>query len=152
MGKLTLTSPVFKNNGDMPKKYTCQDEEINPPLEISGVPKKTKSLALIMTDPDTPIKLSVTHWVICHLDPKTKKIEEGSKLEDATVGRNLMRRNKYLGPCPPWGKHRYIFQLFALDAKLPVNTKTTKRQLLKAMEGHIIEQTELIGLYEKIKE
>ncbi|MFW9924493.1 MAG: YbhB/YbcL family Raf kinase inhibitor-like protein [Candidatus Thorarchaeota archaeon] len=152
MGKLTLSSPAFKHNSSMPKKYTCQGENINPPLEISGVPKEAKSLALIMTDPDTPIKMTVTHWVICHLDPKTKKIEEGSKLENAIIGKNMMRRNAYMGPCPPWGTHRYILQLFALNEQLPLNSNSTKKQVLKAMKDHIIEQTELIGLYSKEKQ
>ncbi|MBN1330253.1 MAG: YbhB/YbcL family Raf kinase inhibitor-like protein [Candidatus Heimdallarchaeota archaeon] len=152
MGKLELTSPAFKHNTLMPSKYTCQGEEINPPLKINGVPKGTKSLALIMEDPDVPIpKVVVTHWIICHLDPKVKAIEEGSKLEDAIIGKNLMRKNKYLGPCPPWGTHRYIFTLFALDEKLPFTTRSAKKDLLKKIKGHIIEQTELIGLYSKKK-
>ncbi|NHJ87700.1 MAG: YbhB/YbcL family Raf kinase inhibitor-like protein [Asgard group archaeon] len=152
MSKLELTSPAFKHKTQMPKKYTCQGEEINPPLEIHGVPKNTKSLVLIMEDPDAPIPgVVVTHWIICHLDPKTKKIEEGSKLDNAIIGKNLMRQNKYMGPCPPWGTHRYIFTLFALDEKLPLTTKSRKKDVLKAIKGHIIEQTELIGLYCKKK-
>lgn len=151
MGKLKLTSPVFKHNTLIPKKYTCQGENINPPLEISGVPKEAKSLVLIMIDPDTPIKMTVTHWVICHLDPKTKKIEEGSKLENAIVGKNMMRRNIYMGPCPPWGTHRYIFQLFALNQRLPLTSNSGKKQILNAMKNNILEQTELIGLYSKEK-
>ncbi|HUT82891.1 MAG TPA: YbhB/YbcL family Raf kinase inhibitor-like protein [Candidatus Bathyarchaeia archaeon] len=152
MGKLELTSPAFKHNTLMPSKYTCQGEEINPPLKIDGVPKSAKSLILIMEDPDAPIpKVVVTHWVICHLDPKTKVIEEGSKLNDAIVGKNLMRQNKYLGPCPPWGTHRYIFTLYALDEKLPLTVRSKKKDVLKAIKEHIIEQTELIGLYSKKK-
>jgi hypothetical protein len=149
MGKLKLSSPAFEHNELIPKKYSCQGEEIHPPLEISGVPKKTESLVLIMTDPDVPLGFTVTHWVICHLDPKTKTIKEGKVPEKALVGRNSMRKNKYMGPCPPWGKHRYIFRLYALDKKLPLTTKSTKKRVLKAMKNHIIDQTELIGLYKK---
>ncbi len=153
MGKLKLTSPAFKNNGDMPKKHTCQGDEISPPLKISGVPKNAVSLVLIMTDPDVPIpKMVFAHWVICHMDPKTKRIKEGSSLENAIVGRNGAFQNKYMGPCPPWGKHRYVFKLYALDEKLPLDRKSRKTKVLKLMKGHIIEETELIGLYEKIKD
>lgn len=153
LGKLKLTSPAFKHNGDIPKKYTCQGEETSPPLKISGVPNNAVSLVLIMTDPDVPIpKMIFPHWVICHLDPDTKTIAEGSKLENAIVGRNGVLQNKYIGPCPPWGKHRYIFNLYALDEKLPLDRKSGRKKVLKLMKGHIIEETELIGLYEKIKE
>ena len=149
MGKLTITSPIFKNNDYMPKKYSCQGEEINPPLKIENVPKNTKSLALIMTDPDTPIKITFTHWIICDLDPKTTNIEENDSLENAIIGKNSIRKNKYLGPCPPWGTHRYIFKLYALNEKIPVSKKITKRKLLKLMKDHIIAEAELIGLYKK---
>ncbi|MBD3190805.1 MAG: YbhB/YbcL family Raf kinase inhibitor-like protein [Candidatus Heimdallarchaeota archaeon] len=153
MGKLTLTSPAFEDMGFIPEKYTCKGEEINPPLEISGVPQNAKSLVLIMEDPDIPLIFfflsSAIHWVICHLDPNTKKIEEGSTLDDAIVGKNTMRQNKYMAPCPPWGTHRYIFKLFALDEKLSLTSKSRKKHVMKAMEGHILDQTELIGLYGK---
>ncbi|NHJ31879.1 MAG: YbhB/YbcL family Raf kinase inhibitor-like protein [Asgard group archaeon] len=153
MGKLKLTSPAFKHNSDMPKQYTCQGENISPPLKISGVPNNAVSLVLIMTDPDVPIpKLIFPHWVICHMDPDTKAIEEGSKLENAVVGRNGAFQNKYMGPCPPWGKHRYIFKLYALDEKLSLDRKSGRKKVLKVMRDHIIEEAELIGLYEKIKE
>ena len=153
MGKLKLTSPAFKHNGDMPKNYTCQGKNISPPLKISGVPNNAVSLVLIMTDPDVPIpKMIFTHWVICHMDPDTKTIVEGSKLENAIVGRNGAFQNKYMGPCPPWGKHRYIFKLYALDEKLPLDRKSGKKKVIKLMKNHVIEETDLIGLYEKIKE
>ncbi|NHJ05768.1 MAG: YbhB/YbcL family Raf kinase inhibitor-like protein [Candidatus Heimdallarchaeota archaeon] len=148
---MSLTSSAFKHNEKMPKKYSCQGEEVNPPLEISGIPKGAKSLVLLMEDPDTPIKVTFTHWVICHLEPNVKKIKENDSLENAIVGRNSLGQNKYLGPCPPWGKHRYIFKLFAVDEKLPLTAKSKKRNVLKSMKGHIIEQAELIGLYEREK-
>lgn len=152
MGKMTLTSPQFEDMGFIPKKYTCKGEEIHPPLEISHVPRKAKSLVLIMEDPDTPFILpTITHWIVCHLEPKTKAIEEGKLPDKTLVGKNSFRQNKYLGPCPPWGTHRYIFSLYALDEKLPFSTKSGKKAILKAIQGHIIEKAELIGLFGKEK-
>jgi Raf kinase inhibitor-like YbhB/YbcL family protein len=150
MVELSLKSLVFEHMEDIPSKYTCQGENINPPLSISNVPKNTKSLALIMEDPDAP-GMTVTHWVICHLDPTTTEIPEGGKLESAIVGKNMRGKNKYMGPCPPFGKHRYVFKLFALDEQLELDSKSKKRHLLKKMQDHIIEETQLIGMYQKIK-
>ena len=150
--KLSLSSPAFKHNEDMPAKYTCQGENIHPPLKIKGVPKKAKSLVLIMVDPDTPIKLTFTHWVVINIDPKTKVIKENDPFEKAIVCRNGAFQNKYMGPCPPWGKHRYIFTLYALDEELLLTRTSGKRKVLKAMKDHIIDQTELIGLYERTKQ
>jgi Raf kinase inhibitor-like YbhB/YbcL family protein len=151
MAPLELTSSAFGHYKDMPIKYTCQDEEISPPLEINGVPENAKSLVIIMEDPDTPIRITVTHWVVFNIDPKTTHIEEGQVPKGAIVGKNLMQKNKYLGPCPPWGRHRYIFTLYALDIKLSLGPKNRKKAVLKAMEGHVLEKTELIGLYERQK-
>lgn len=148
MGELTLTSPAFNHMGEIPRKYTCQGEEINPPLRISGVSQEAKSLVLIMEDPDAPI-VTVTHWLICHLDPETTEIPEDCSLDGVIVGKNMMRKNKYMGPCPPRGKHRYFFKLYAVDEILPLDSKSRKKNVIKAMEGHIIEQTELIGTYIK---
>jgi Raf kinase inhibitor-like YbhB/YbcL family protein len=148
MGELSLTSPAFNHMGEIPKKYTCQGENINPPLRISGVSQEAKSLVLIMEDPDAPIG-TVTHWIICHLDPKITEIPEESRLDGAIVGKNMMRKNKYMGPCPPKGKHRYFFKLFVVDDKLPLDSKSHKKKVLKAMESHVIQQTELIGTYIK---
>lgn len=153
MRKLTLSSPAFEDNELMPKKYSCQGEEINPPLEITGVPKNTKSLTLLMEDPDIPFFLffmsPFTHWLLCHLEPETTTIKEGNVPDNTIVGKNSMRQNTYIGPCPPWGTHRYIFHLYALDEKLPVTVKHRKKHVLKAMKGHIIEETTLVGLYSK---
>lgn len=150
MVEMSLTSPVFVHLGDIPQKYTCQGENISPPLLISNIPENTKSLVMIVEDPDAP-GITVTHWVICHLEPSTTEIPEGGNIKDAIIGKNMMGKNIYMGPCPPFGKHRYYFKLLALDEKLDLNEKTRKKQLLKASKGHVIEQTELIGLYKKTK-
>jgi Raf kinase inhibitor-like YbhB/YbcL family protein len=150
MVNLFLKSPVFEHMGDIPRKYTCQGENVSPPLSISNVPENTKSLALIVEDPDAP-GITVTQWVICHLDPRTTEIPEGGKLENTIIGKNMRGKNEYMGPCPPFGKHRYIFKLFALDEQLDLDSKSKKKHLLKQMQGHIIEETQLIGVYQKIK-
>ena len=152
MGTLTLKSPVFDNMGEIPSYYTCQGDEISPPLIISGVPPESKSLALIMEDIDPPIGGTITHWVICHLNPNTKEIPEGSSLEDAVVGKRMFGKHEYMGPCHPKGMHRYVFKLYALDEKLPLDSKSNKKKVLKAIQGHIIEQAELTGTYKKKKE
>ncbi len=151
MGELSLTSPKFKHMGVIPKKYTCQGEEVNPPLQISGVPQDAKSLALIVIDPDAPMGIMVTHWVIFNLNPTTTEISEGSSIEEGMVGKNMRGKNKYMGPCPPRGTHRYIFKLYALDTLLNLDSKNRKKKVIKAMNGHIIEKTELIGTYSKQK-
>ena len=104
-----------------------------------------------MEDIDPPIGSVITHWVICHLDPNTKEIPEGASLENAIVGKRMMGKREYMGPCPPKGKHRYVFKLYALDEKLPLDSNSRRRDALKAIEGHIIEKTELIGTYIKYK-
>jgi Raf kinase inhibitor-like YbhB/YbcL family protein len=147
MGNLALKSSAFNHMGEIPSKYTCQGENISPPLEISGVPQNTKSLVLLMEDIDPPIGRVITHWVICHLSSHTNIIPEGSDLADAVVGKNMRGKNKYMGPCPPKGKHRYLFKLFALDAKLALDSKCKKKKVLNAIEGHVIEETKLTGSY-----
>lgn len=151
MGDLSLTSPKFKHMGAIPKKYTCQGEEVSPPLQISGVPQDAKSLALIVIDPDAPMGITVTHWVIFNLNPTITEISEGSSIEEGIVGKNMRGKNKYMGPCPPRGTHRYIFKLYALDTLLNLDSKNRKKKVIKAMNGHIIEKAELIGTYSKQK-
>jgi len=151
MVELSLKSPTFTHMGEIPSKYTCEGENINPPLEISGVPQNAKSLVLIMEDIDPPIGGTITHWVICHMDPKTNKILEGDSLENAIVGKRMLGKHMYMGPCPPKGQHRYVFKLFCLDEKLPLDSNSNKKKVLQEIEGHIIEQTKLIGVYQKKK-
>ena len=154
---LSLTSPVFTNNGAIPKIYTCQGKDISPALAWSGLPNGTKSVALIVDDPDAPDpaapKRVWVHWVVYNIPPDAtglKEAVEGSKLPNgAREGKNDWDRIGYGGPCPPIGRHRYFHKLYALDIVLPDLKQPTKADLLKAMEGHVLEEAELIGTYQK---
>lgn len=148
MTGLKISSPVFENNGYIPQKYTCDGMDINPPLLIENVSEKAKSLALIIDDPDAPVGIWV-HWVLWNIDPKTKEIKEDSVPKGASQGLNDFRKHDYGGPCPPSGTHRYFFKLYALDTTLNLSSNAKKADLEKAMKGHIIEQTQIIGLYKR---
>ena len=142
---MKLTSTDFSNNQPMPKKFTCEGEDINPGLIIEGAPLNTKSLALIMDDPDALIGTWV-HWVAFNI-PVTKRIEENSV--PGIQGITNSGKNEYHGPCPPSGTHRYFFKIYALDKELDLPAGTSKGQLEKAMQGHILDKAELVGLYKR---
>ncbi len=144
---MKLLSSVFKNNQSIPVKYTCDGENINPPLQINEIPKGAKTLALIVDDPDAPIGIFV-HWVVWNISPSASLIGEDSVPEGATQGINGSGKNSYVGPCPPSGIHHYHFKLYALDQSLELSS-SKKENLEKAMEGHILDQTELVGLYQR---
>jgi Raf kinase inhibitor-like YbhB/YbcL family protein len=152
---MKLTSPAFAHQGPIPKKYTCEAENVSPPLEWTNVPKQAKALALMVVDPDAPDPANPqrtwVHWVIYDIPPDAEGIEEGApSLPPGTgEGTNDWNRTGYGGPCPPIGRHRYFFTLYALDTELPDLGKPTRAQLEKAMHGHVIAQTELIGTYQK---
>jgi hypothetical protein len=146
MEKLTITSSVFKNKGVIPAKYTCDGEDVNPPLSVEGVPEETESLVLIVDDPDAPMG-TWDHWVVWDIPP-TKKIEENSV--PGTEGLNDFGKHSYGGPCPPSGTHRYFFKVYALDTKLDLPSNSRKRNVEKAMEGHILTKGEIIGLYSRL--
>jgi Raf kinase inhibitor-like YbhB/YbcL family protein len=154
---LSLTSPVFTHNGAIPKLYTCQGKDISPALSWSGLPNGTKSVALIVDDPDAPDpaapKRVWVHWVLYNIAPGAGGLPEAvnaARLPAGTrEGRNDWDRPGYGGPCPPVGRHRYFHKLYALDVVLPDLRQPTKADLLKAMEGHVLEQAELIGTYQK---
>jgi hypothetical protein len=148
MADFKLSSPVFKHNGSIPKKYTCQGEDISPPLKIANIPDKTKSLVLIVDDPDAPVGTWI-HWLAWDIDPKITNIEEDSTPKGATIGKNSWGKNEYGGPCPPKGEHRYFFKLYALDKTLNINSRKKKSYLEKAIKDHIIVKTELMGKYQK---
>ena len=142
---MKLTSPAFKHQGLIPVKFTCQGDDVSPPLVIEGIPARALTLALIVDDPDAPMGTWV-HWVMFDI-PLTGTIVEHS--DPGTQGRNDFGRTTYGGPCPPSGIHRYFFKLYALDTKLGLSSLTTKAELEKAMAGHIVATAELIGLYKK---
>lgn len=147
--KMKIASPEFSHNGSIPSKFTCDGGNINPPLSFEGVPSGTKSLALIMDDPDAP-RGTWVHWVLWNISPEAKGIGENSTPKEAMMGVNDSRKNgDYGGPCPPSGTHRYFFKLYALDTALSLDKGSEKAELEKAMEGHILAQAELIGLYKR---
>jgi Raf kinase inhibitor-like YbhB/YbcL family protein len=148
MKGLQIISPAFKHNEFIPKKYTCDGEDINPPFRIEDIPSKAKSLSFIVDDPDAPAGTWV-HWVVWNINPDTREIKENSVPKGAQQGLNDFRKNDYGGPCPPSGTHRYFFKLYALDTILKLGSKAKKSDLEEAMKGHILEKAELVGLYRR---
>jgi len=143
---MEITSPEFKHKEMIPQKFTCQGADASPALEISGVPKGTVSLALIVDDPDAPVG-NWDHWIVYNIPPQTARIEENSIPGEQVL--NDFGRKDWGGPCPPSGTHRYFFKLYALDVKLSLSNDARKKDLEVAMQGHILEKSELIGLYKK---
>jgi Raf kinase inhibitor-like YbhB/YbcL family protein len=148
MSKLQITSPVFQHYGMIPSKFTCDGADVSPPLWIGNIPEKTSSLALIVDDPDAPVGTWV-HWVVWGILPGTSEIPEDSVPRGAIQGKNDFGKQRYGGPCPPSGTHRYFFKLYALDAPLAVNSGATKARIEEAMKGHVLAQAELIGHYRR---
>lgn len=144
-GAMKLSSPDFDPNQLIPVQFTCQGKDISPALEIADMPKGTKSLALIVDDPDAPMGTWV-HWVAFDIEPRSM-IKQGEI--PGIQGINGSHQLGYEGPCPPSGTHRYFFKIYALDSMLGLNSGITKAELLRAMEGHILDQAELVGLYKK---
>ena len=156
---LTISSPAFGPNGKIPTKYTCEGNDISPALSWSGIPANAKSLALIVDDPDAPDprapKMTYVHWVLYGIPPSASGLPEAVQKNALPAGTreglNDWKKTGYGGPCPPIGQHRYFFKLYALDTTLPDLGNATKAQLEKAMQGHVVEKAELIGVYEKAK-
>jgi Raf kinase inhibitor-like YbhB/YbcL family protein len=154
---LALTSSAFTHNGPIPKDYTCQGTDTSVPLAWSGLPPATKSLAVIVDDPDAPDpaapKMTWVHWVLYNIAPDATGLPQGVKPAElprgTREGLNDWKRTGYGGPCPPIGMHRYFHKLYALDVVLPDLGKPTKAQLEQAMKGHVLAQFELIGTYKK---
>ena len=146
-GNMKLSSPAFENEGIIPTEYTCDGADVSPPLIFSDVPENTTSLALIMDDPDAPGGTFV-HWLVWNI---SANISGFSKGEDIVFpqGMNDFGTQKYGGPCPPSGTHRYFFKLYALDTTLALQEGSTKSQLEETISGHIIEEAELIGTYSR---
>jgi len=144
---MKLTSPAFMHNTAIPSEYTCDGADLSLPLSISDVPASAKTLALIMDDPDAPVG-TWDHWVVFNIPTSTKQIQKGTEPQ-GTDGKNSWGRTGYGGPCPPSGTHRYFFKLYALDATLNLPQGSTKKDLERAMQGHILAQAELMGTYKR---
>ncbi len=145
---MRFESSAFAHLGTIPEKYTCDGENVNPPLVWSGAPEKTKSLALIMDDPDAPGGIWV-HWLLWNIDPRTTSIAEHSVPAGAVQGMTSFGQSAYGGPCPPDREHRYFFKLYALDTLISLPSSALKAKVKQMMQGHILAQAELIGLYDR---
>jgi Raf kinase inhibitor-like YbhB/YbcL family protein len=154
---LEITSSAFEHQGAIPRRYTCDGEDVSPALHWSGVPEGTRSLALIVDDPDAPDpeapRMTYVHWVLYNLPADSAGLAEAvapEQLPDGTgQGVNDWGRTGYGGPCPPIGRHRYFHKLYALDAVLPDLGHPTKARVEEAMKGHVLGQAELVGTYQK---
>lgn len=146
---MRITSTTFENYKPIPAKYTCDGENINPPLEFFDVPESAKSLVLIMDDPDATRGATWDHWVMWNIPAQTNQIQENSVPTGAVEGLNSWPKKGYGGPCPPQKEHRYFFKLYALDTLLNLSDQSTKQDVENAMSGHIMGQAELVGLYKR---
>jgi Raf kinase inhibitor-like YbhB/YbcL family protein len=142
---LRISSPEFMDQGYIPMKFTCEGKNINPPLTIRDIPKETVSLVLIVDDPDAPGG-TFDHWTVWNIRP-TERI--GENLIPGTPGRNSRGENRYTGPCPPSGTHRYFFKVYALDTLLDLDENADKKVIEDALHDHVLAYGELIGLYKK---
>ena len=152
---MKLTSTAFADQGEIPRRHTCEGEDLAPPLSWSEAPSGTRSLALIVDDPDAPDpkapKLTWVHWVLFDIPPEAAGLPEGGRPLPAGTreGTNDWKRTGYGGPCPPIGRHRYFFKLYALDTSLGQLQEPDKAQLEQAMKGHVLDTVQLIGTYQK---
>lgn len=147
MQAIKLSSTAFENNSVMPSRLTCDGDNVSPPLEIAGVPKEARSLVLIMDDPDAPVGIW-DHWVKFNVPPETKIIEEG-KEPSGVSGKGTSGNLSYQGPCPPSGTHHYIFTVYALDTELLLPSGASKKEVERAMVGHVLGTGKLTGLYSR---
>jgi Raf kinase inhibitor-like YbhB/YbcL family protein len=146
MEKIGISSPAFSAGAAIPAKYTCDARDMSPPLIIGAVPAGTRSLALIMDDPDAPGGTWV-HWVVWNVPPETREFPENVLPAGAKQGRNSWNRNGYGGPCPPSGTHRYVFKLYALDTTLNLSSSAGKAELERAVQGHLLASGQYMGTY-----
>jgi hypothetical protein len=144
---MQITSSAFESNQNIPAKYTCDGEKLSPPLSISGVPEKSKSLVLICDDPDAP-NGDFVHWLVWNIPTETTQIDEG-QAPAGVEGTTSYNKTGYGSPCPPSGTHRYFFKIFALDTELDLDSVAKKSALLVEMKDHVLDQAETIGLYER---
>lgn len=143
---MVIKSPSFENNTQIPAKFTCDGNNVNPALEFFDVPEETQSLVLIVDDPDAPIGVW-THWIIYNIPGNVRKINENQSPEGALLGINDFGVGNYGGPCPPYGTHRYFFKLYALSSNLDLDPGATKNDVENTMENFVIAKAELIGTY-----
>ena len=151
---LAITSAAFADGGAIPKRYTCDGDDVPPPLAWSGAPAGTKAFALVVDDPDAPDPMAPqrtwVHWVLYDIPAAATSLPEGGALPAGTrQGRNDWERTSYGGPCPPVGRHRYFHKLYALDAALGDIGEPTKAELEKAMRGHVLAEGAMVGTYER---
>jgi len=154
---MSITSEAFEHNSHIPSRYTCDGEDISPPLAWRHVPAGTESLVLIVDDPDAPDpaapKVTWVHWLLYNIPASWQGLEEAlaaeNLLDNTRQGRNGWKRTAYGGPCPPTGRHRYFFKLYAMDTVLPDLHEPTKAKLENSMQGHVLAQAELIGTYQR---
>ncbi len=153
---LSITSPAFPNGGPIPTRFTCEGVNVSPPLQFSGVPKAAKGFALVVTDPDAPDpaapQTTFTHWELYDIPAGTHGLAEAadSQLPAGTrAGTNDFGKTRWGGPCPPVGRHRYFFRLYALDVALGNLKAPTREALEKAIDGHVLQEAETMGTYEK---
>lgn len=145
---MKITSPAFENNGSIPVKFTLDGENVNPPLKIEELPEGTESLALVIDDPDAPSG-NWAHWLVWNIDPDHPNIEENSVQSGSSEGTTDFGNIKYDGPCPPSGVHHYHFIVYALSNRLNLDRGANKHMLKNAMTGKILDQEEIIGLYQR---
>jgi len=143
---LVIKSKVFENNGIIPEKYTCKEENISPPLEFLEVPSGAQSLVLVVTDPDAPLK-DFIHWLVFNIDPKTINVAENSIPGNGLQGQNSLGKGEYTGPCPATGTHRYVFELYALNTRIDDSQTYTKEQILQRYKENILDTAKLTGLF-----
>jgi hypothetical protein len=145
---MLITSPVFTNNNPIPAKYSCDGDNISPPLKFGDIPANAKSLILIVDDPDAPMG-TFSHWLLWNINPQTAELKENSVPQGAVQGKNTTGSNNWVSPCPPSGQHRYFFKVYALDTTLNLSPDSDRQILEKAIAGHVIDSGELMGLYKR---
>lgn len=148
---MKIFSTTFSENRDIPQEYTCDGDNINPPLSITDVPEEAKSLVLIVDDPDAP-QGTFTHWIVFNIDPKIEEIGEDEIPKGGIEGINDTSEKGYIGPCPPVGTHHYIFHLYALDKTLDLKGSVDRADVDEAMSGYIIAEVQFTGLYSRDEE
>lgn len=148
MDKLIVTSPAFAKNSLIPARFTCDGENVNPPLSIGNIPLFAETIVLIVEDPDAPLG-TWDHWIVWDIPAKSKNIEIRENTSPGIQGINDFNNHKYGGPCPPTGKHRYFFKAYAIDTVLDLSADSKKAEVMDAIKGHVIAEGQVIGLYQR---